>query len=84
MCQLNNRRTAWAGVAPIRAVARPHLANPAWTLLEAARTGYPDVAWPRQYRFAKRQLERNLERERAAAQAPAMPAPDQPSRSMGA
>jgi anthraniloyl-CoA monooxygenase len=56
-----------AGRADLCAIARPHLANPAWTLLEAARIGYPDVAWPRQYRTAKSQLERNLERERAAA-----------------
>jgi anthraniloyl-CoA monooxygenase len=56
-----------AGRADLCAVARPHLANPAWTLTEAARIGYPDVAWPKQYRAAKVQLERNLERERAAA-----------------
>ncbi len=56
-----------AGRADLCAVARPHLANPAWTLLEAAKIGYTDVAWPKQYRAAKVQLERNLERERAAA-----------------
>ncbi|MGE0582153.1 MAG: bifunctional salicylyl-CoA 5-hydroxylase/oxidoreductase [Steroidobacteraceae bacterium] len=54
-----------AGRADLCAVARPHLANPAWTLLEAAKIGYLDLAWPRQYRAAKSQLERNLERERA-------------------
>ena len=58
-----------AGRADLCAVARPHLANPAWTLLEAAKIGYTDLAWPKQYRAAKVQLERNLERERAAAQA---------------
>jgi anthraniloyl-CoA monooxygenase len=56
-----------AGRADLCAVARPHLANPAWTLLESAKIGYPDVSWPKQYRAAKMQLERNLERERAAA-----------------
>ncbi|OIR00415.1 NADPH dehydrogenase [mine drainage metagenome] len=56
-----------AGRADLCAVARPHLANPAWTLMEAARIGYHDLAWPKQYRAAKAQLERNLERERAAA-----------------
>jgi len=56
-----------AGRADLCAVARPHLANPAWTLLESAKIGYPDVVWPKQYRAAKMQLERNLERERAAA-----------------
>ena len=65
-----------AGRADLCAVARPHLANPAWTLMEAARIGYLDVAWPRQYSSGKVQLERNLERERQlAAQAAALNAP---------
>jgi anthraniloyl-CoA monooxygenase len=54
-----------AGRADLCAVARPHLANPAWALNEAAKIGYLDVAWPQPYRSAKTQLERNLERERA-------------------
>jgi anthraniloyl-CoA monooxygenase len=54
-----------AGRADLCAVARPHLANPSWTLLEAAKIGYMDVQWPTQYRAAKSQLERNLEREKA-------------------
>lgn len=57
-----------AGRADLCAVARPHLANPAWALLEAAKIGYHDVAWPKQYLSGKQQLERNLERERALAQ----------------
>ena len=56
-----------AGRADLCAVARPHLANPAWTLNEAAKIGYTDIAWPRQYLSGKTQLERNLERERALA-----------------
>jgi anthraniloyl-CoA monooxygenase len=56
-----------AGRADLCAIARPHLANPAWTLLETAKIGYTDLPWPRQYRAAKTQLERNLEREKAAA-----------------
>ncbi|WP_321813031.1 MULTISPECIES: bifunctional salicylyl-CoA 5-hydroxylase/oxidoreductase [unclassified Paraburkholderia] len=60
-----------AGRADLCAVARPHLANPAWTLNEAAKIGYFDVMWPPQYRAAKTQLERNIERERAAAAAAA-------------
>jgi anthraniloyl-CoA monooxygenase len=51
-----------AGRADLCAVARPHLANPAWTLMEAAKIGYLDLAWPQQYRAAKSQLERELER----------------------
>ena len=56
-----------AGRADLCAIARPHLANPAWTLMESAKIGYTEIAWPKQYRAAKSQLERNLERERAAA-----------------
>jgi len=56
-----------AGRADLCAVARPHLANPAWTLLEAAKIGVTDVQWPKQYRSAKVQLERNLEREKSMA-----------------
>jgi anthraniloyl-CoA monooxygenase len=51
-----------AGRADLCAVARPHLANPAWTFTEAARIGYQAVAWPKQYSSAKRQLETNFER----------------------
>ncbi|MES2940368.1 MAG: bifunctional salicylyl-CoA 5-hydroxylase/oxidoreductase [Pseudomonadota bacterium] len=56
-----------AGRADLCAIARPHLANPAWTLLEAAKIGYTELAWPKQYRSAKTQLERNLEREKTLA-----------------
>ncbi len=65
-----------AGRADLCAVARPHLANPAWTLTEAARIGWLDVTWPKQYLSGKSQLERNLERERQlSAQALAAAAP---------
>ncbi len=64
-----------AGRADLCAVSRPHLANPAWTLNEAARIGYFDVEWPRQYQAGKTQLERNLERERAAAAQAGGPSP---------
>jgi anthraniloyl-CoA monooxygenase len=66
-----------AGRADLCAVARPHLANPAWTLLEAARIGFTDIDWPKQYRAAKVQLERNLERERQVAAANAGLTPQQ-------
>ena len=58
-----------AGRADLCAIARPHLANPAWTLTEAAKIGYTPIAWPKQYRNAKQQLEANFQREKAAAQA---------------
>ncbi|PWF54639.1 bifunctional salicylyl-CoA 5-hydroxylase/oxidoreductase [Massilia glaciei] len=56
-----------AGRADLCAVGRPHLANPAWTLTEAARIGFGALEWPKQYLPAKQQLERNLERERQMA-----------------
>jgi anthraniloyl-CoA monooxygenase len=73
-----------AGRADLCAVARPHLANPAWTLMEAAKIGYLDLPWPKQYRAAKLQLARNLERERAlAAQSAGMSALEQANRALG-
>jgi anthraniloyl-CoA monooxygenase len=54
-----------AGRADLCAVARPHLANPAWTLTEAARIGFKDIAWPRAYESGKPQLEAGFARERA-------------------
>jgi anthraniloyl-CoA monooxygenase len=59
-----------AGRADLCAVARPHLANPAWTLTEAARIGFTGIAWPKQYTAAKSQLEAHFQRERAAAETP--------------
>ena len=56
-----------AGRADLCAVARPHLANPAWTLNEAAKIGYTLVNWPKQYRSAKGQMEANFVREKVAA-----------------
>ncbi len=50
-----------AGRADICAVARPHLVQPAWTLVEAAKIGYTEVEWPKQYRAAKMQIERASE-----------------------
>ena len=58
-----------AGRADLCAVARPHLANPAWTLTEAAKIGYTIVNWPKQYRSAKMQMEANFAREKVAAAA---------------
>src|SRR3546814_10838141 len=57
-----------SGRADLCALARPHLADAAWTLRESARIGYTDINWPRQYFPAKRQLETNFERAAAYAQ----------------
>jgi len=54
-----------AGRADLCAVARPHLANPAWTLTEAARIGYTGVNWPAPYQSGKPQLEATFARERS-------------------
>ena len=54
-----------AGRADLCAVARPHLANPAWTLTEAARIGYTPIAWPVQYRAGKSQMESIFARQNA-------------------
>jgi anthraniloyl-CoA monooxygenase len=51
-----------AGRADLCAVARPHLADPAWTLHEAARVGHDAIAWPVQYLSGRSQYETNLRR----------------------
>ena len=51
-----------AGRADLCAIARPHLADPSWTLHETARIGVTSVAWPKQYFAAKGQFESNLAR----------------------
>jgi anthraniloyl-CoA monooxygenase len=66
-----------SGRADLCALARPHLANPAWTLIETARIGYTGLPWPKQYYAGKLQLERNLERERQVAAASSGLSPQQ-------
>ncbi|MEZ5622315.1 MAG: bifunctional salicylyl-CoA 5-hydroxylase/oxidoreductase [Burkholderiaceae bacterium] len=56
-----------SGRADLCAIGRPHLANPAWTLTEAAKIGYTAFAWPTPYEAGKRQLEAGFERARALA-----------------
>ena len=69
-----------AGRADLCAIARPHLANPAWTLTEAAKIGYTPMVWPKQYLAAKPQMESLFARERAAAAALSVsPAEKEPS-----
>ena len=54
-----------AGRADLCAIARPHLANPAWTLTEAAKIGYTPLPWPKQYLSGKSQMESIFAREKA-------------------
>lgn len=57
-----------SGRADLCALARPHLADSAWTLREAAKIGFTDITWPKQYFPAKKQLETNFERAAAYAE----------------
>jgi anthraniloyl-CoA monooxygenase len=56
-----------AGRADLCAIARPHLADPAFVMHEAARIGYAGQLWPKQYYSGRAQYETNL--ARAAAEA---------------
>jgi anthraniloyl-CoA monooxygenase len=57
-----------AGRADLCAIARPHLADPLWTLHEAAKQGFREVKWPDQYLPGKEQLERNIARAQLLVQ----------------
>ena len=60
-----------AGRADLCAVARPHLADPAWTLHEAAKIGHVEIAWPLPYLSGRSQYEANLKRAAAMSAGPA-------------
>ena len=49
-----------AGRADLCAIARPHLADPNWTLHEAAKLGSKDLVWPQPYESGRDQLYRLL------------------------
>ena len=51
-----------AGRADLCAIARPHLADPAWTLHEAAKL-QKQVDWPKQYLSGRDQLYRELAKQ---------------------
>jgi len=51
-----------AGRADLCALARPHLADPHWTLHAAAELGFGEQPWPLPYLTGKSQLERAVER----------------------
>jgi anthraniloyl-CoA monooxygenase len=54
-----------AGRADLVAIARPHLADPAWTLHEAAKLGGSQVTWPQPYLSGRDQLVRELAKQKA-------------------
>jgi anthraniloyl-CoA monooxygenase len=64
-----------AGRADLCAIARPHLANPAWTLTEAAKIGFTPMPWPKQYLSGKSQMETLFAREKAQLAAPVVKEP---------
>jgi anthraniloyl-CoA monooxygenase len=51
-----------AGRADLCCLARPHLADPYWTLHAAARLGYRGETWPKSYLAGRDQLHRLAER----------------------
>ncbi|THF58752.1 bifunctional salicylyl-CoA 5-hydroxylase/oxidoreductase [Ollibium composti] len=59
-----------AGRADLCAIARPHLADPAFVLHEAAKVGYAGQVWPKQYYQGRVQYETGLARAAAVAAAP--------------
>ena len=59
-----------AGRADLCAIARPHLADAAWTCTRRPRSAMKSIAWPKQYLSAKSQYETNLARA-AAGPSPA-------------
>ena len=52
-----------AGRADLCAIARPHLANPAWTLHEAARMQSRHINWPLPYLSGRDQLYREISKQ---------------------
>ena len=56
-----------AGRADLCAIARPHLADPAWTLHEAAKLQSRQVDWPLPYLSGRDQLYRELFKQNKAA-----------------
>lgn len=55
-----------AGRADLCAIARPHLADPAWTLHEAAKLQSRQVDWPQPYWSGRDQLYREIFKQKEA------------------
>jgi len=62
-----------AGRADLCAVARPHLADPAWTLHEAAKLQSRYVDWPQPYLAGRDQMYREIAKQQQLAAATASP-----------
>jgi anthraniloyl-CoA monooxygenase len=57
-----------SGRADLCCLARPHLADPYWTLHAAAAQNYRGVFWPNQYLTGRNQLYRNVARAKEMGQ----------------
>jgi len=57
-----------AGRADLCCLARPHLADPYWTLHAAARLGYPGETWPKPYLAGRDQLHRLVVRDESVGE----------------
>jgi anthraniloyl-CoA monooxygenase len=68
-----------AGRADLCAVARPHLADPAWTLHEAAKLQSRAVQWPQPYESGRDQLYREIARQQALQATSVAPDPAEAS-----
>jgi anthraniloyl-CoA monooxygenase len=66
-----------AGRADLCAIARPHLADPAWTLHEAAKLQSRHVEWPKQYLSGRDQLYREIAKQQAVAAAAIKPSEEE-------
>ncbi len=56
-----------AGRADLCAIARPHLADPAWTLHQAAQQQSRDVEWPQPYLSGRDQMYREIFKQKQLA-----------------
>ncbi len=73
-----------AGRADLCAIARPHLADPAWTLHETAALQSPQVQWPRPYWSGRDQLYRETAKvQQAAGAGSALAAADAEAKAQG-
>lgn len=54
-----------AGRADLCAIARPHLADPAWTLHEAAKLQSRHITWPKPYISGRDQMYREIAKQKA-------------------
>ncbi|MGL5001631.1 MAG: bifunctional salicylyl-CoA 5-hydroxylase/oxidoreductase, partial [Casimicrobium sp.] len=69
-----------AGRADLCAIARPHLADPAWTLHEAAKLQSRHVEWPKQYLSGRDQLYREIAKQQTVSAAAVVRASEEEER----